>query len=133
MATRVLRPFVVAALAIFTKTFGRSGPATKAKPVDLRKVLRFIIWRSSLFLKLRSAQLEGQLLGVRRLDPHAGKLVRGQVDGEVHTVHGRAAVHPGVRAVAVARRRLRAVERLADLLQRARDGDGIDHLRVAGP
>src|SRR3954452_12424714 len=37
IATSVLLPFVVAAFAILTKTFGSKVPPTKARPEDLRK------------------------------------------------------------------------------------------------
>src|SRR2546423_15634698 len=113
MATRTLRPFVVAALAMRTKTFGRSGPAMSARPEDLRKARRFMIrsqlsvvgcqpatgnWQpatsSSLSLKLRPAQFQRELLRVRRLHDHTGQLVGRQVGREVHPIALGAAVHP---------------------------------------
>src|SRR5256885_10240782 len=43
MATTTFFPFVVAALAMRTKTFGSSAPLTSARPEDLRKDLRFMM------------------------------------------------------------------------------------------
>src|SRR5437763_16475475 len=108
MATSVLRPFVVAALAMRTKTFGRSGPATSAKPEDFKNVLRFMASPGCatpnsqlLLLKLRTAQLQRQLVRVRGLHDHARQFVRGQIDGEIHAIHFRAAVDPRLGLVAV--------------------------------
>src|SRR5436309_10931119 len=56
MATSVLLPFVVAALAILTKTVGRSVPPTRARPEDLRKKRLSIMNGFLLPLKLRRAE-----------------------------------------------------------------------------
>src|SRR5258707_14357627 len=42
IATTTFFPFVVAAFAMRTKTFGRRAPLTSARPEDLRKILRFM-------------------------------------------------------------------------------------------
>src|SRR5215212_7522745 len=144
MATSVFRPRVFDAAAIFAKTFGVIAVPARAMPVVLRKSLRFIVqapwnaavsaagpaassppWRRDavplLSLKLRCPELTGELFGVARLHAHARQLVGREGRDEVEPRDQRAVAGPDVRLIRVAGRRLRKVERLADLAQLARD------------
>src|SRR2546427_13040048 len=87
----------------------------------------------SLALKLRTAQLERGRYRTWTRGADAGQLIVRESDREIHAVHQRPGVDPDIAHVGIAGRRLRAVKRLANLLQRTRDGQRIIDRRVHGP